>query len=305
VQNCFVFRFGNSIFEPIWNRRYVDHVQITVAEGLGVEMRGSYYDQTGALRDMVPNHLFQLLTLTAMEPPSSLDADALHNEQVKVLEAIEPLRPEDCRTTTVRAQYGAGTIDGSTVPPYRAEARVNPASLTETYAAFRVAVDNWRWAGVPFFLRTGKRLARKKSEVVIQFKQPPLALFRSASMAAPEPNLLVISIQPEETIRLRFAAKLPGPEMTASPVDMRFNYEDYFGVEHHTGYEMLLYDAMTGDRSLFKRGDIVEMGWAVVDPILMAWASGDCGLASYPAGSNGPTEADDLLVREGRKWRSL
>jgi glucose-6-phosphate 1-dehydrogenase len=300
-----VFRFGNGIFEPIWNRRYVDHVQITVAETLGVEMRGRYYDQTGALRDMVPNHLFQILTLTAMEPPSTLDANALHNEQVKVLEAIEPLSPHECNVTTARAQYTAGTLDGSTVPPYRAEPRVNHESMTETYIAFRIAVDNWRWAGVPFYVRTGKRLAKKKSEVVIQFKQPPLALFREASMAAPEPNLLVISIQPEETIRLRFAAKLPGPEVTTSPVDMRFNYEDYFGVEHHTGYETLLYDAMTGDRRMYKRADIVEAGWAVVDPILKAWAHGACGLASYPAGSDGPREADELLAREGRRWRPL
>ena len=305
VQNILVFRFGNGIFEPIWNRRYVDHVQITVAETLGVEMRGSYYDQAGALRDMVPNHLFQILTLTAMEPPSSLGASALHNEQVKVLEAIEPLSIRECSATSVRAQYTGGTVGGSTVPPYRVEPRVNPASKTETYVAFRIAVDNWRWAGVPFYLRTGKRLSKKKSEVVIQFKQPPLALFRQASMAAPEPNLLVISIQPEETIRLRFAAKLPGPDVTTSPVDMRFNYDDYFGVEHHTGYETLLYDAMTGDRMLYKRADIVEGGWAVVEPILKAWMSGECGLASYPAGSDGPREADDLLAREARQWRRL
>ena len=305
VQNILVFRFGNGIFEPIWNRRYVDHVQITVAETLGVEMRGSYYDQAGALRDMVPNHLFQVLTLTAMEPPSSLDANALHNEQVKVLEAIEPLTVDDCNTTTVRAQYAGGSVNGSQVAAYRSEPKVNPESTTETYAAFRVAVDNWRWAGVPFYLRTGKRLAKKKSEVVIQFKQPPLALFREASMAAPEPNLLVISIQPEESIRLRFAAKFPGPEVTTSPVDMRFNYEDYFGVEHQTGYETLLYDAMTGDRSLYKRADIVETGWAVVDPILTAWTHGECGLATYLAGSDGPAEADELLTRDGRRWRTL
>ena len=305
VQNILVFRFGNGIFEPIWNRRYVDHVQITVAETLGVEMRGGYYDQAGALRDMVPNHLFQVLTLTAMEPPSSLDAQALHNEQLKVLEAIEPLTPDDCNRSTVRAQYGSGILGDSVVPGYRSEPRVSPASMTETYAAFRLAVDNWRWAGVPFYLRTGKRLTKKKSEVVIQFKQPPLALFRQASMAAPEPNLLVISIQPEESIRLRFAAKLPGPEIATSPVDMRFNYEDYFGVEHQTGYETLLYDVMTGDRSLYKRADIVETGWAVVDPILSAWTHGECGLASYAAGTDGPAEADEVLARDGRSWRPL
>jgi glucose-6-phosphate 1-dehydrogenase len=305
VQNILVLRFGNGIFEPIWNRRYVDHVQITVAETLGVEQRGGYYDQAGALRDMVPNHLFQILTLTAMEPPSSLEADGLHNEQVKVLEAIEPLLPDECSSVTIRAQYGAAEIGATRLAGYRAEPRVNPLSTTETYAAFRIAVDNWRWAGVPFYLRTGKRLTRKKSEVVIQFKQPPLALFRAASMARPEPNHLVISIQPEESIRLRFAAKVPGPEVKTRPVDMRFNYEDYFGVEQQTGYETLLYEAMTGDRSLFKRADMVEAGWAVVDPIVNAWARGECGLESYAAGTDGPAAADELLTREGRRWRAL
>jgi len=305
VQNIMVFRFGNGIFEPIWNRRYVDHVQITVAESLGVEMRGGYYDQTGALRDMVPNHLFQILTLTAMEPPSSLDAHALHNEQVKVLEAIEPLAMNDSGSITVRAQYEAGTLTDKVVPAYRAEPKVNAGSLTETYAAFRIAVDNWRWAGVPFYLRTGKRLKRKKSEVVIQFRQPPLALFREASMTAPEPNQLVISIQPEETIKLLFSAKVPGPDVTTSPVDMKFTYGDYFGAEHHTGYETLLYDAMTGDRSLYKRADMIEAGWAVVDAILAGWREDGSDLARYNAGSQGPYAADQLLAREGRKWRPL
>jgi glucose-6-phosphate 1-dehydrogenase len=305
VQNILVFRFGNGIFEPIWNRRYVDHVQITVAESLGVELRGGYYDQTGALRDMVPNHLFQILTLTAMEPPSSLDAHGLHNEQVKVLDAIEPLLAEDCGVTTVRGQYEAGSIENSTVAAYQKEPRVSPSSLTETYVAFRLAVDNWRWAGVPFYLRTGKRLRRKKSEVAIHFKQPPLALFRQASMAAPEPNQLVISIQPEETIKLRFAAKVPGPEISTNPVDMRFNYADHFGVEKQTGYETLLYDAMTGDRSLYKRADMIEAAWAIVDAILTGWASNGCALARYTAGSDGPAAADQLLAREGRVWRPL
>ncbi len=305
VQNIMVFRFGNGIFEPIWNRRYVDHVQITVAESLGVELRGGYYDQTGALRDMVPNHLFQILSLTAMEPPSSLDATALHNEQVKVLEAIEPLAAKDGGVTTVRAQYETGVSGGTAVAAYRAEPRVSPSSLTETYAAFRIAVDNWRWAGVPFYLRTGKRLKRKKSEVVIQFRQPPLALFREASMAPPEPNQLVMSIQPEETIKMKFAAKVPGPEVASSPVDMSFNYSDHFGVEHKTGYETLLYDAMTGDRSLYKRADMIEAGWAVVDAILSGWAEDGSDLARYTAGSQGPLAADQLLARDGRKWRPL
>ena len=305
VQNIVVFRFGNGIFEPVWNRRYIDHVQISVAETLGVETRGAYYDQTGALRDMVPNHLFQILALTAMEPPSSLNADALHNEQEKVLEAIDPLAPDDCGVTTMRAQYAAGHTNGVAVRGYREEPRVNPETTTETYAAFKLSIDNWRWAGVPFYLRTGKRLHVKRSEVLIEFKQPPLALFRQASMSAPESNQLVISIQPEESIKLRLAAKVPGPEVTASPVEMRFNYEDYFGVEHQTGYETLLYDAMTGDRSLFKRADVVEASWAIVDQIVRGWSEGRCPLAFYPAGSHGPAEADVMLARDGRKWRPL
>jgi glucose-6-phosphate 1-dehydrogenase len=305
VQNILVFRFGNGIFEPIWNRRYVDHVQITVAETLGVEARGGFYDNAGALRDMVPNHLFQLLTLTAMEPPATLGAHALHHEQLKVLEAIDPLVPSDCAVSTVRAQYAAGTLDGERVPAYRAEPKVNRESGTETYAAFRLQVDNWRWAGVPFYVRTGKRLKRKKSEVVIQFKQPPLALFRQAEMALPEPNELVISIQPEETIKLRMAAKVPGPEIAASAVDLGFNYTEHFGEEPQTGYETLLYDAMTGDRSLFKPAEIIECGWAVVDPILQAWGQNRCDLLMYEAGSDGPAAADELLTRDGRHWRQL
>jgi glucose-6-phosphate 1-dehydrogenase len=305
VQNILVFRFGNGIFEPIWNRRYVDHVQITVAETLGVEMRGGYYDDAGALRDMVPNHLFQLLTLTAMEPPSTLEAHALHHEQVNVLQAVEPLLANECVETTVRAQYAAGDVDGRRLLAYREEPKVNPRSTTETYAAFRIALDNWRWAGVPFYLRTGKRLGRKKSEVAIQFKQPPLALFRDAEISPPGPNMLVISIQPEETIKLRIAAKVPGPDLSASAVDLRFNYDDYFGAKPQTGYETLLYDAMTGDRSLFKRGDIVEAGWAIVEPILQVWAKGACSLTEYAAGSDGPAAADALLARDGRQWRAL
>lgn len=304
VQNILVFRFGNGIFEPIWNRRYVDHVQITVAETLGVEMRGGYYDEAGALRDMVPNHLFQLLTLTAMEPPSTLAAHALHHEQVKVLQAVEPLLANECVETTVRAQYTAGEQDGRRMAGYREEPKVDPASTTETYAAFRIMVDNWRWAGVPFYLRTGKRLARKKSEVTIHFKQPPLALFRQAEVAPPG-NLLVISIQPEETIKLRIAAKVPGPDLSASAVDLTFNYDDYFGAKPQTGYETLLFDAMEGDRSLFKRADIVEGGWEIVDPILKVWAEGGCTLTQYAAGSDGPAAADALLAREDRKWRPL
>lgn len=304
VQNILVFRFGNGIFEPIWNRRYIDHVQITVAETIGIGTRGGYYDEAGALRDMVPNHLFQLLTLTAMEPTSGIDADALHHEQLKVLQAVEPLTLADCRQTTVRAQYAAGTIDGQAVRGYRDEPRVDPHSWTETFAAFRLRVDNWRWAGVPFYLRTGKRM-RKKSEVAIQFKQPPLLLFRHVSPSLPQPNLLVISIQPEETIRLRIDAKVPGPQLAAATVQLQFNYAEHFQAAAQTGYETLLYDAMIGDRSLFKPADIVEAGWRIVDPILNAWGEGQRGLEAYAAGTDGPAAADELLQREGRQWLPL
>jgi glucose-6-phosphate 1-dehydrogenase len=231
--------------------------------------------------------------------------DALHNEQVKVIEAIEPLELADCGVTTVRGQYDEGHLDGVRVRGYREEPKVSPTSMVETFAAFKLSIDNWRWAGVPFYLRTGKRLRTKKSQVVIEFRPPPLALFRQVGMTTPEPNQIVISIQPEETIKIRIAAKAPGPEVTASPVELRFNYEDYFGVEQQTGYETLLYDAMTGDRSLFKRADIVEQGWAVVEQILRGWSVGTCDLARYPAGSDGPQEAEAMLARDGRGWRAL
>jgi glucose-6-phosphate 1-dehydrogenase len=305
VQNILVFRFANGIFEPIWNRRYIDHVQITVAETLGVETRGGYYDHTGALRDMVPNHLIQLLTLTAMEPPSAFSATALRGEQVKVLEAVPPLGTRDCGLCTVRAQYAAGGVDGAPVPGYRQEPRVAPDSPTETYVAVKLAVDNWRWAGVPFYLRTGKRLAARSTEVAIQFRMAPLTLFRNASVTLPQANRLVMHIQPEESIRLEFEAKVPGPVVTVQPVAMRFCYRDYFGRETHSGYETLLYDAMIGDASLFKSGDMIEAGWKVIEPVLTAWAQGAGELHSYPAGSDGPEAAQELLRRDGREWRPL
>jgi glucose-6-phosphate 1-dehydrogenase len=305
VQNILVFRFGNGIFEPVWNRRYVDHVQITVAETLGVETRGGYYDQTGALRDMVPNHLFQLLTLVAMEPPSSFQASSLHDEQAKLLQAVTPIDPASCGVSTVRAQYGGGRLGGEAVPGYLEEPRVDAGSSTETYAALTVSVDNWRWAGVPFYLRTGKRMAAKRTEVVIRFRRAPLALFRHSDVEAPSANQLLLSIQPEESISLEFAAKVPGPGLTAEPVRMRFCYQEHFAVTPRTGYETLLYDAMTGDRTLFKRADMIEAGWALVDPVLRAWEADMCGLATYEAGSPGPPEADALLARDGRAWRAL
>ena len=305
VQNILVFRFANGIFEPIWNRRYIDHVQITVAETLGVETRGGYYDHTGALRDMVPNHLLQLLALTAMEPPSAFSAAALRSEQVKVLYAMPPLGERDCGLCTVRGQYGTGSLDGSAVPGYRQEARVAPDSRTETYVAMKLAVDNWRWAGVPFYLRTGKRLSARGTEVAIQFRKAPLTLFRTASVTLPQANRLVIHIQPEESISLEFAAKAPGPEVTVSPVAMRFCYRDFFGFKNRTGYETLLYDAMVGDVSLFKRGDMIEAGWSIIDPVLKAWEQGTGELHPYPAGTDGPDAAQELLRRDGHEWRPL
>jgi glucose-6-phosphate 1-dehydrogenase len=305
VQNILVYRFASGILEPIWNRRYIDHVQITVAETLGVESRGPYYDHTGALRDMVPNHLLQLLTFIAMEPPNSFSAEALHSEQAKVMGALPPLHIFECDTNVVKGQYQAGTLDGKPVPAYRQEPRVAPDSGTETYVAMKLAVDNWRWAGVPFYLRTGKRLGARSTTVMIEFRKAPLSLFRSASTTMPEPNRLIIYIQPQEAIVQEFAAKVPGPEVTAAQVAMRFNYQDYFGLTPRTGYETLLYDAMIGDASLFKGGDVIEAGWGIVEPVLEAWGKGSCPLHFYPAGSEGPSEADQLLRRDGRAWRPL
>jgi glucose-6-phosphate 1-dehydrogenase len=306
VQNIMVFRFANGMFEPIWNRRYVDHVQITVAESLGVEHRGRYYDHTGALRDMIPNHLAQLLALTAMEPPSSFSANALQNEQVKVLESVPPIDPEDCEWCVVRGQYTGGTIDSQAVPAYCEEPYVDPNSQTETYVALKFMVDTWRWAGVPFYLRTGKRLRKRYTEIAIRFRNPPLTLFRRSGATLPQPNHLVIAIQPEENICLEFEGKVPGPVLETKHVNMRFDYRDYFGVANRTGYETLLYDAMIGDASLFKRADMIEAGWAIVQPILNAWGSNRGGkLQNYAAGSDGPEDADKLLRHDRRAWRPL
>ncbi|HEX4964077.1 MAG TPA: glucose-6-phosphate dehydrogenase [Thermoanaerobaculia bacterium] len=305
VQNIMAFRFGNGIFEPIWNRRYVNHVQITVAETVGVEGRGAYYEEAGALRDMVQNHMFQLLALTAMEPPVSFDPDVVRDERVKVLTAVRPFTHEDVLRLTVRGQYGEGTVDGERVPAYRAEKSVSPASSTETFAALEMFVDNWRWADVPFYLRTGKRLPKRTTEIAIQFKRAPLMLFRDTPVERLNPNLLVLHIQPDEGISLRFEGKVPGPQVRLGTVKMHFEYADYFGAQPHTGYETLLYDCMLGDSTLFHRSDMVEAGWRVVTPILDVWqALSPRNFPNYAAGAWGPKEADELIQKGGRKWQA-
>ena len=305
VQNMMIFRFSNGIFEPVWNRRYIDHVQITVAETVGVERRGAYYEKAGALRDMVPNHLLQLVSLTAMEPPISFAAGAVRDEKAKVIHAIQPLDPDECLNCAVRGQYGPGEIDGKPVPDYRSEPSVKPDSSTETFVALKLTIDNWRWAGVPFYLRTGKRMAKRVSEITIQFREPPFILFRETPVEHLKPNLLVIQIQPDEGIWLRFGAKVPGPVVDIGAVKMNFTYADYFGRTPSTGYETLIYDCMTGDSTLFQRADMVEAGWSVVEPLLEAWSSQlPTDFPNYAAGSWGPEDADLLLRRSGRKWRS-
>jgi glucose-6-phosphate 1-dehydrogenase len=305
VQNILIFRFSNGIFEPVWNRRYIDHVQITVAETLGVEQRGGYYDHAGATRDMVPNHILQLVSLTAMEPPVSFHADAVRDEQAKILHAIQPLAPEDVLTRAVRGQYGNGEIDNQGVPAYRAEANVAPDSNTETFVALKLSIDNWRWADVPFYIRTGKRMSKRVTEVAIQFRRAPFVLFRDTPVEKLWPNLLVLHIQPDEGISLRFGAKVPGIAVDIGPVNMDFRYSDYFGNEPSTGYERLLYDCMTGDATLFQRADMVEAGWSAVQPLLDVWkALPPRHFPNYAAGTWGPKEADELMARDKRAWRN-
>jgi len=306
VQNILVFRFSNGIFEPVWNRRYIDHVQITAGEELGVERRGGYYEHAGALRDMVPNHVMQLISLTAMEPPVSFQADAVRDEQAKVLHAVTAMTPEDVLARAVRGQYGAGVSGTEHVPGYRTEPMVDPNSNTETFVALKLSIDNWRWADVPFYIRTGKRLPSRVTEIAIQFRRAPFVLFRDTPVEKLTPNLLVMHIQPDEGISLRFGAKVPGPQVRVGSVNMDFHYADYFGTQPSTGYERLLYDCMIGDATLFQRADMVEAGWSVVQPILDVWKALPArNFPNYPAGTWGPKEADDLLKKDNRHWRDL
>jgi glucose-6-phosphate 1-dehydrogenase len=303
VQNILVFRFGNGIFEPIWNRRYVDNVQVSVAETVGIEGRGAYYEEAGALRDMMQNHLMQVLALVAMEPVASFRGDAVRDEKAKVFDAIMPI--ENVDRDTVRGQYVAGAILGEQVPGYRQEPGVAPDSRTETYAALRLHIENWRWADVPFYLRVGKRLPKRATEVAITFKTAPLQLFREMGGDNPTPNLLVLRIQPDEGISLRFGAKVPGTRSDVRPVNMDFRYGTSFGMGAPEAYERLLLDAMLGDSTLFTRRDSVEAAWELLTPVLDEWAAGASPLQFYEAGSWGPDRAAELIERDGREWHRM
>ena len=301
IQNIMALRFANGIFEPLWNREHIDSVQITAAETVGVEQRGAFYEPTGALRDMVPNHLFQMLAMIAMEPPNSFDAEDVRSEKAKLVKAVEPVKPEN----VVRGQYAAGTLKGRQVPAYRDEPGVARDSVTETYVALKLLIDNWRWAGVPFYLRTGKNMANRRTEIVVHFRQAPYALFRDTPVDKLTPNIMVFSIQPKEGLTLALSAKQPGPTMKLAGVDLRFRYEDAFVVTPNVGYETLLYDCMKGDTTLFQRADNIEAGWAVVEPAIRGAADGSIKVETYASGTAGPAGADALLNRDGRAWHAL
>ena len=300
VQNLLVLRFGNGIFEPLWNRNYVDQVQITAAETLGVERRGGFYETAGALRDMIQSHVLQLTSLVAVEPPASFDATAVRNEKLKVLQSVRPFNLEMVAQSVVRGQYAPGKLGDNAVPGYRDEPGVNPNSRTETFVAARLLIDNWRWAGVPFYLRTGKRLAKRTTEIVIQFRCAPHIVFRERKV---EPNRLILNIQPDEGISVSFGAKQPGTEMNIGNVTMNFSYREGFGGTSRSAYATLLNDCLRGDATLFDRGDSVEAAWSLVEPILDVWSAAKTAtVPHYPAGTWGPRESDQLLERDGRQW---
>ena len=306
VQNIMALRFSNGIFEPLWNRDHIDSIQITAAETVGVESRGKFYEMTGALRDMIPNHMFQLLAMIAMEPPNSFDADAVRTEKAKVIEAIHPMSAADVQSNVVRGQYAAGHMDkGGDVAGYLSEPDVDPRSTVETYVAVRLSIDNWRWAGVPFYLRTGKRMGVRKTEIVVNFKQAPFAMFRDTPVEKLVRNSMVLHLQPHEGISMHFSAKQPGQNVVLKPVRMDFRYQDFFDLKPSTGYETLLYDVFVGDQTLFNRADNIEAGWTAVQPVIDADAAGATSVHPYPAGSDGPEEAQAMLARDGRSWRKL
>jgi glucose-6-phosphate 1-dehydrogenase len=301
VQSIMALRFANGMFEPIWNRDRIDHVQITVAETVGVEARGKFYEATGALRDMVPNHIFTLLSMVTMEPPTGFDAASIRSRKADVFAAMAAARPDQA----VRGQYAAGTVRDRAVAAYREEPAVATDSTVETYVAMELAIDNWRWAGVPFYFRTGKHLSQRSTEIAIRFKQAPFAAFRDTPVASLRPNWLVLRIAPDEGISLQFEVKRPGPVVDLAAVKMDFHYADWFAKEPNVGYETLVRDVMIGDQTLFMRADMVEQGWRVVQPVLDAWAAAPDGPALYESGSDGPAAADTLLARGGRDWRAI